>query len=114
MELELVEPQLFLGHAPGAADRLAAAITRGRASPWRRCCCPAWANSTAIASLPGDLVAAVQADAGLGLRRASNAARKAPPRRAIPSRYSTAAATPTSKGASPVAVCSTLTTTSAA
>lgn len=27
MELELTEPQLFLGHAPGAADRLAAAIT---------------------------------------------------------------------------------------
>jgi hypothetical protein len=27
MELELTEPQLFLGHAPGAADRLATAIT---------------------------------------------------------------------------------------
>jgi hypothetical protein len=32
MELELTEPQLFLGHAPGAADRLAAAITAGHAS----------------------------------------------------------------------------------
>ena len=26
MELELVEPSLFLAHAPGAADRVAAAI----------------------------------------------------------------------------------------
>jgi hypothetical protein len=33
MELELTEPQLFLGHAPGAADRLAAAITARTRQP---------------------------------------------------------------------------------
>jgi glutathione synthase/RimK-type ligase-like ATP-grasp enzyme len=33
MELELTEPQLFLGHAPGAADRLAEAITTRTRQP---------------------------------------------------------------------------------
>jgi glutathione synthase/RimK-type ligase-like ATP-grasp enzyme len=33
MELELTEPQLFLGHAPGVADRLAAAITAWTRQP---------------------------------------------------------------------------------
>jgi hypothetical protein len=33
MELELTEPQLFLGHAPGAAGRLAAAITTWTRQP---------------------------------------------------------------------------------
>ena len=33
MELELTEPQLFLGHAPRAADRLAAAITARTRQP---------------------------------------------------------------------------------
>jgi len=48
-----------------------------------------------------------------GPRRARTAVTRALPSKATPSRYSTAATTPTSKGATPLAVCSRLTTTSA-